>query len=516
MRSFRSTFAYPLLGIAVCVLAVALCLKRAPEAEPAPPSFDPTPIDAIIAEAQKSWDVPGVAVAVIRDDRVIYLKGFGIRQHGEDARITPDTLFPIASCTKAFTTTALAMLVDEGKLAWDDPVRKHVPQFKLADPLADSHIVLRDLVSHRAGVGSNDFLWYRSPWGRDEVVRRIGLVKPKYPFRAGFEYQSTMFTVAGMAVESASGQAWEDFVQKRICTPLGMKDVAFTTPEAQKNPDHARPHRKGADGSMHVIPEYVLARPEPSGSMSASARDLAQWVRFQLGDGSFDGRKLVSSAALHETHTPQNIIPFAGEARAFNPNTAQMSYGMAWVIQDYHGRQLVSHAGQVDGFRTHITLVPRERLGIVVLTNLDRTRMNLAVSNAIVDKLLDLPARDWNDFFQSQLRKAEKDARTRYESWMAQRNLSAGPTQPLKAYVGDYSDPAYGTARIVLERGQLIWKWSTFSAPLVHFHYDTFVIQDEVLSYPRIVFTIDRNGEPASFQVSQPLDVEFRRDAEKR
>jgi CubicO group peptidase (beta-lactamase class C family) len=502
-----------LLFLAACgavAIALAILHSRRADSVPPPVAASDDEIDKIVQDALKAWQVPGVAVAIVRDDRVIYLKGFGVRDSADKDAVTPDTLFPLASCTKAFTTTAMAMLVDEKKLGWDDPVRKHVPRFHLADPLADAQVMLRDLVTHRTGLASNDFLWYRSPWSRDEVVRRIGLVKPKHPFRGAFEYQSTMFTVAGMAVESASGRKWEEFVRARICEPLGMKHVAFTTPEAHQNPDHARPHRLSAEGKVVAIPEFVLKEPEPAGSMHASARDLAEWVRFQLGDGTFAGKPLVSKESLEETHSPQFVIPLKGQARDQNPDTFQMSYGMAWVVQDYQGRLLVSHAGQVDGFRAHITLVPRDRLGIVLLNNLDRTYMNLAISNAIVDRLLELPRRDWNAFLRAERKKAADDARARYQDWLSTRKVGTSPSAPLEKFVGAYSDPAYDTARITLENGRLIWKWSTFSSPLTHFHLDTFVLENEILGFPRVEFSV-KDGVVASMKVSHPLEVEFKR-----
>lgn len=501
--------ALALVGVMALIWAILLPPGSIPATEK-PRSVDRAAIDALVTKARESWNVPGVAVAIVRDDQVVYLKGLGVRAVGRADPVTPDTIFPIASCTKGFTTTAMAMLVGEGKLGWDDPVRQHVPNFHLADPVADREITLRDLVCHRAGLGSNDFLWYRSPWPREEVVRRVGLVQPKYPFRGGFEYQSTMFTVAGMAVESASGQSWEEFVRGRICAPLGMNDVAFTTAEAEKMPDRAAPHRKDAQGNAVVIPDYPLDRPEPAGSMVASARGLAQWLRFQLGDGTFDGKRLVSAEALAETHRPQNIMPFE-KFKSMHPETTEMRYGMAWVLQDYHGRQIISHAGQIDGIRVHLTLVPGERLGIALLNNLDRSQMNLALSNTIVDHVLGLPSRDWNAFIQGQLHQEEEEAQKRHQEWLAKRDPTALPSCPLADYVGSYRNAAYGTVEIALEDGRLLWKWNRFSAPLGHYQNETFVVQNDILGFPQLIFSLNPAGKPESLKVAHPVDVQFRR-----
>src|SRR5438132_10193968 len=306
-------------------------------------AVDSDAIDAIVRDAMKFWRVPGVAVGIVRlgdrrDDQVVYLRGHGIKEFGKPDPVTADTIFPLASCTKAFTTTAMAMLVDEGKMNWDDPVRRHVEFFHLSDPAADALVTLRDLVSHRTGVGSHELLWYRAPWSQEETIRKIGKVKLDYPFRSGFRYQTTMFTTAGWAVGAASRmenrrsriedresrtdgsgeprssildsqssnlQGWADFVQKRILDALEMKNTSLTTTKALASLDHASPHRLGSQGQLEVIPWYTMDKPEPAGSVNSCARDLGQWMRFQLANGTLAGTRLVSAKNLQETHTPQ-------------------------------------------------------------------------------------------------------------------------------------------------------------------------------------------------------------------
>jgi CubicO group peptidase (beta-lactamase class C family) len=472
---------------------------------------DSAAIDAIVKDALQSWHVPGVAVAIVRNDEVIYLKGFGVKEIGKDNPVTPDTIFPLASCTKAFTTTAMAMLVDEGKMSWDDPVRKHVEFFHLSDPSADALVTLRDLVSHRTGVGSHELLWYRSPWSQEEIIRRIGKVKLDYPFRSTFHYQTTMFTTAGWAVGTASKSTWADFVQKRILDTLEMKNTNFTATMALKAPDHASPHRRNSEGKIEAIPWYLIDKPEPAGCINSCARDLAQWVRFQLSDGTLKGKRLVSPKNLEETHTPQTIIRLEGDVRDMNPDTLQISYGMGWVIQDYRGQLLVSHAGAIDGFRAHVTLVPKAKLGIVLLNNLDRSQMNLALSNTLLDLHLDLPKRDWNAYVAEQVRKQEAAARARFQEREASRKPDTKPSRDLSAYAGTYEEPAYGTATISLENGSLFWKWSTFANQLEHFQKDTFTIQNSLLGYPRVNFTLGPDREVATMKVMDVADVEFKK-----
>lgn len=474
-------------------------------------SINVATVDAIVRDALKAWHVPGAAVAIVKGEKVLYLKGFGVKELGGTEPVTPDTLFPLASCTKAFTTMAMAMLVDEGKMSWDDPVRKHVPYFHLADPLADANVTLRDLVTHRTGLSGHDLLWYCSPWSRDEIIRRIGHAPLKHSFRSTFQYQSIMFTVAGAAVESASGSKWEDFIQKRIFDPLGMKGANCTTTAVEMAPDRASPHRKNSRGKVEVIPWYPLPHPDPAGSINASARDLSRWVQFQLGDGTFHGKRLVSAKNLAETHSPQMIIRLEGAARAMNPDTHLMNYGMGWVLQDYRGQFLVSHAGKIDGFRAHLTLVPDAKLGIVLLNNLDNSQMNLAVSNQLVDLLLGLPPKDWNQFYLEQVRQGELAAQAKLRAREAKRRPGAKPSHELAAYTGTYEDPTYGTATVTLEDGNLVWKWSTFTSRLEHLRDDTFVVANDRIGRPEVQFLAGRDGAVTGMKFQDAIEAVFRR-----
>jgi CubicO group peptidase (beta-lactamase class C family) len=483
-----------------------LCASSAGRAE----EFDPGAVDNLVKKALAAWHVPGVAVAIVRDGEVIYLRGHGVRDAGTKEPVTPDTLFPIASCTKAFTTTAMGILVDEGKMAWDDPVRKHVPYFHLSDPKADREVKLRDLVCHRTGLRGHDLLWYRSPWPQEEIIRRAGRLPLDKPFRGAFQYQSTMFTTAGHAVAAASGMSWADFVRKRLLDPLDMTGAVLTTPAMQKVPDHASPHRLDRRGEAKAIPLYVIEVPDPAGSLHASARDLAKWLRFQLGDGTAGGKRLVSAQSLAETHSPQMDIPIDRMDRLMFPDTQKMSYGMAWVLQDHCGLNLVSHAGAIDGFRAHLTMVPEHHLGIVLLNNLHHTRMNIALSNGLLDLLLGLPKKDWNAIVLAAVRKeaAERDEAERER--LAKRHLNTRPSLALTAYAGNYEHPAYGTVQVSLGPGGLVWQWNDFRAGLEHFHYDTFTLPIEIMGEPEVVFTLD-DGAVTRMKVGGNLDVEFRR-----
>jgi CubicO group peptidase (beta-lactamase class C family) len=490
--------------------ALALALSLSPARAAAGGKADPAAgIDAVVRDALKAWGVPGVAVAVVRDDQVVYLRGHGLREIGTDRPVTPDTVFPLASCTKGFTTTVMAMLVDDGKLRWDDPVRKHLDWFRLADPLADRDVTLRDLVTHRTGLRGHEMLWYRSPWKQEEVVRRAGLLPLDKPFRTAFQYQSTMFTAAGLAAAAAAKTTWADLVRRRILDPLEMTGASLTTTEAEKAPDRAMPHRPGHDGKIEAVPWYPQETPEPAGSLNASARDLTKWLRFQLAEGRCNGKRLVSANALRETHTPQVALPLDGINRDLNPETNLMSYGMAWLIQDYRGQLLLSHAGAIDGFRAYLMLLPKERLGIALLYNLHQSRLNLALGNSLIDLFLDLPKKDWNDYFLDVVRQERAAARAQVEKRLAQRRPNTKPSRELAAYAGNYEHPAYGKARVTLEQGSLVFRWSRFRCELEHFHYDTFTLRDESLDGVPVTFTLGADGAVAAVNVAEPLGVEF-------
>jgi CubicO group peptidase (beta-lactamase class C family) len=468
-------------------------------------------VDAIVKKALETWRVPGVAVAIVRDGEVIYLKGHGVRALDAADPVTPDTLFPIGSCTKAFTTTAMAILVDEGKMAWDDHVRKHLSYFHLSDPLADHDVRLRDLVCHRTGLAANDLLWYRSPWSMEEMVRRAGRLPLDQPFRTRFQYQSTMFTAAGLAVASSADQPWQDFVQKRLFDPLGMTESCFTSTAAAKAADRAVGHRLNRLGRPEVVDYYPMEVPNPAGSIHSTARDLSKWLIFQLGDGRAGGKRLVSTANLAETHTPQMVIRLEGVERDLQPDTVQMSYGMGWVLQDYRGVALCSHAGAIDGFRVHFTMIPDKKIGIVLLNNLQHTRMNQALSNSLVDLLLGLPRKDWNAVCGKAVLKAEAAAADKARERGACRKPDAAPSLPLTAYAGVYENPAYGEARVAVEKGALVWTWNRFSTPLDHYQSDEFTAPLEVIGSPHIVFTLNAEGNASAMKVSDPMNAEFRR-----
>jgi CubicO group peptidase (beta-lactamase class C family) len=462
-------------------------------------AFTPAMIDDLAKDAIKQWRVPGLALAVVHDGRVVYLKGHGVRELGRADPVTPETVFPIASCTKPFTSLAVGMLMDDGKLTWDDPVRKHVPFFHLADPLADANVTLRDLMAHRTGVGSHDFLWYKSPWNLVQRIRKIGKVELEDSFRSRFHYQSIVFGAAGYAAGAAAGSDWSAVVRKRILDPLEMKDSSPAFPKGAAQ--LAMPHRQDAAGKIAPIGRYPLDEPDPAGSLHASARDLSKFLRFQLAGGTWQGQQLIRRDILAETHAPQIVIRREGFAQIMNPATVQISYGLGWIIQDYHGQLLLQHGGAIDGFRAHLTMVPEARIGIVLLNNLDRGFMNLALSNTLIDQLLGLPYRDWNAYYLAIQAKEQSLEKERARKLRAGRKADTKPSLNLQAYAGMYREAAYGKCVISVKDGRLVWSWGQWRCPLEHFEKDVFLANAEGLVDAPAAFGVAQNGTVSSLTI---------------
>lgn len=448
-------------------------------------------IDALVSDALKAFQVPGAAVVVVRGDQILVLKGYGRRSIDNADAVTADTVFPLASCTKQFTTALLAMLIDDGALSWDDPVKKHLPSFKLSDPNADALLTVRDLLSHRTGLAAHDLLWYRAPWSIDHTLKQVPLLPLDYPFRGGYRYSSIPYMAAGRIAECAGKEKWEKLVRERLVEPLDMKGVTFTTTEIPKDADRARGHRLNKAGKLERMPTYEMKEPNPSGSMNVTPRDLAAWLQFHVSEGiAPNGRRLVSAKALLETRTPQNLMRLEGAAKSLFPETVQASYAMGWVVSDYRGLKMVGHGGLIDGFRMQITLIPDKDLGFAVLTNLHDTRMPMALTNALVDAYCDLKSKDWNAYFlkvETDVAAAKAAALTARDR---ARDASAKPSVALAEFAGKYEHPAYGTATVSCVGEKLAAKFSSFDYPLEHYERDSFRVADGFFEDELAVFTV--------------------------
>lgn len=480
----------PVIAISVSLVAVAVAASA---------QLSEAVLDREARDTIAAWHVPGLAIAVVQNDKVIFLRAYGIKEAGKSQPVTPDTLFEIGSTTKAFTATAIAMLADEKTLSWDDPVRNYVAGFHISDPCTDSLITLRDIASHRSGVARHDELWDDSDFGRDDLIRRIGAMKISKPIRSAYQYNNLMFVTAGEAAASAAKIPWDQLIRTRLFAPLGMTEsrIAFAD---WPSSDHATGHRW--DGkSEHVViqPMRNYDAIAPAGTIKSSAHDMAQWLRFQLAGGVMDGKRLLSQAALDETHTPQTIIPIGPGTHALYPDTNFVTYALGWNASDYHGELLVAHAGALNGFRTNVSLLPKRNLGIVILENVGRGSALAALRNTILDQFLGAPARGWNATLLDNEKRDGIQADARLAEREAKRATAPKPSRDLSAYAGAYRNAGFGDATITVANDALVLHWERLTLPLVHENYDTFSAVDTVEDIDETVqFRLGASGEVTS------------------
>jgi CubicO group peptidase (beta-lactamase class C family) len=481
------------LGIALLLFGGVAVPAPGTGAEPV--GIDPATVDRLAAEALQRWQVPGLAVVIVREDRPLVVKGYGTRRVGREDPVTAETLFPLGSCTKAFTSAAAAALVQERRIDWDDRIHPHLPECHLSDPHADALVTLRDLLSHRTGIAGHDLLWYRAPWDQQEVIRRISQLPLEYPFRGGYHYTSLGYIAAGAWLERRVGQSWPDLVRSRVTDPLGMTGVRFTAPEGMPLSGHCR----AADDRPEPMPAYDLSVPNAAGSLFITPKDLVLWLRFHLSPSA--------PPALQETKTPQTIMRMTPELRATYPDTRQASYAMGWVVYDHRGEWVVAHGGKIDGFRAQVTLLPERKLGIALLNNLHETKMNIALTNEIIDHALGLPPRDWHDYYRQQERAEQAEKRQAIARREQFRKPEIPPSLPRIALTGRYHDPAYGVSEVTLIDGELIWQWSGFRSPLEHFQENVFRVREGYFAEALIEFVVEK-GSVAALRA---MGREFRR-----
>jgi CubicO group peptidase (beta-lactamase class C family) len=480
--------------------ALAACFLVLLGAAPAAGQRPLAGFDAYVQNAMRDWHVPGMAIAIVKDDSVVYARGFGVRTVGTAERVDEHTSFAIASTTKAFTATALAMLVDEGKLRWDDPVSLHLPGLRLFDPELTGQLTVRDLLSHRTGLPGSDALWYASPHSSDEIVRRLRFVRPFAAPRTRYQYNNIGYMVAGMVVQQASGMPWSEFVRTRILQPLEMRETLTGYRGLDARGNVATPHVQVNDTVMPV-PYLDFDNIGPAGSMNSSVSDMALWIRFQLDSGRVGGRRLVSAASHREMLTPQFLVP----AASFYPEPTRLSrptftaYGLGWFLQDYRGRKLAMHTGSIDGMTAILALVPEERLGLVIYANLDHAEVRHALMYRIVDEFLGGPRRDWSAELRPAYAQAAERGRAAERERRSHRAAGTRPSLPPHAYAGTYVDPDSVQSSVVLryQDGVLVADLAgRNTAPLEHWHHDVFLARwaNRAMGESFIAFTIDERG----------------------
>ena len=476
-RNLRSQ----LLSICLIVIASISIAQGQSATAPTPPPD----LDAYVTRVLKEFNVPGISVAIVKDGKVVLTKGYGVRKVTEPTPVDEHTLFGIASNTKAFTAAALAMLVDEGKLGWDDPVNKYLPDFQMYDAYVTRELTIRDLLTHRSGLGlgAGDLMfWPNTTFTRAEIMHRIRYLKPASGFRSRYAYDNVLYLVAGQIIPVVTGKSWDDFIKERIFVPLEMTESNTSVKALKPGMNVVSPHTE-IDDKVTPIPFNDLDNGAPAGAINSNAVDMAKWVVVQLDKGlvraSKDSKRLFSerqSRAMWAVTTPLNVNDPAPELAALKANYA--GYGLGWSLGDYRGRKTVSHTGGLAGMVSRVMLIPEINAGVVVLTNQEQGGAFNSVALHVMDYYLGAPATDWTAAFRTVAERGVAQAKATEKSQQATRNADSKPSLPLEKYAGRYRDVWYGDVSIAVEQGKPVLrlaKTPDMVGDLEHWQYDTFI-----------------------------------------
>src|SRR5712691_10069991 len=473
--------------LAAAVVAGLAASGGAARAAPPPspsPSW-PASLDAEVERARREFEIQAVGLAVVKDSQVVVARGYGVRRLGDPTPADEATLFAIASNTKAFTAAALGLLVQDGKLAWDDPVTRRLPSFQMYDPYVSRELTVRDLLTHRSGLGlgEGDLLYFPpSTFTPAEIVEKVRYLKPASSFRSRYAYDNILYIVAGEVVAAVGGTTWEAFVRDRLLRPLGMKDSVATASALPPGADLAAPHAR-VDGTIRPVPSDAADNLAAAGGIHASARDMARWVLALLEADHPSGRaattRVLAPALVQEMWTPHTLMPIVDPPDALAALKPRfLSYGLGLSVRDYRGRKLLTHTGGLAGMVSRVTLVPEEGLGIVVLTNQESDGGRDAIAFRLLDHYLGAADTDWVGPFREAARIADEHTRDVEARQSAARARDSRPSLPLAAYAGRYRDAWYGEAAIETAGDHLVLRLARspgLVGDLQHWQYDTFV-----------------------------------------
>lgn len=439
-------------------------------------------LDAFIARGVRDWQIPGLTVSIVRNDSVLFARGYGVRRLGAAGVVDAQTQFGIMSTTKAFTALAMALLVDDGKLAWNDPITKHLPEFQFSDPFLTREATVKDLLTHNIGIGNADLMWARGDISATEIMRRVRFLPASYSLRGGFAYQNVMYGAAGELVGRVSGMRWSDFVRTRILQPLGMTNTYTTYAEmhAASGANQSEPHFRIRDTIRVIADETVDVLPA-AGSIWSNATDMAKWLRFLLDSGRVDGKRIVSEAGYREWLKPQSFVTaseFYPTASVTKPHW--MTYGLGWFQQDFRGRFLAFHTGSLAGRTAMVGLLPDARTGIFIAGNLDHAEFR----HALMLQAMDIVAgtnggakRDWSAEFLTLYNGLDAEGKKRVAAMESTRVTGTVPSHPLASFAGTYTHPAWGDVTVTVEGTGLrvaLGPGADNTGVMQHWQYDTF------------------------------------------
>jgi CubicO group peptidase (beta-lactamase class C family) len=492
------------------LLVLSVCLMGS-----APPD-----LDQWVARAMLTFDVPGIGLAIVKDDGVVVAKGYGVRKLGEPAPVDSHTLFGIASNTKAFTATALGLLVEEKKIDWDAPVIRYLPWFAMADPYVTRELTVRDLLVHRSGLGlgAGDLLWWPpSTYSRPEIARRLRFIPPATSFRNAYAYDNVLYLVSGELIESVSGQSWEDFVSSRILAKAGMRDTLVRYPAAGARGNVAVTHAP-IDERVRPISPFESDNTNPAGGLNSSADDMAKWLRILLSGGMLaDGSRLFSDATARQLASIVTPIPINDPPPELSPLRMNFhGYALGFDIRDYRGHKLVTHTGGLPGYVSRVAMIPEARVGVAVLTNQESGEAFDSIAFHVLDHYLGAPPFDWIDGYQKLRARNRAATATIVRDAAAARDASSKPSLPLAKYAGTYRDVWYGDIEITEQSGRLSVRFTrtpALTGTLEHWQHDTFIARwrdRELRADAYVTFALKPDGsiDQAKMQAVSP-DIDF-------
>jgi CubicO group peptidase (beta-lactamase class C family) len=469
-------------------------------------------LDRYYSNSMEDWNTPGLAVAIVKDGEIIFSKGYGTRNIDTGEPVDANTLFAIASNSKAFTSAAIAMLIDEGLLDWDDKVRKYLPWFELYNPNVSDNMTIRDLLTHRSGLKtfSGDLIWYGTNLSAEEVVRNARYLEPAYGFREKYGYSNIMYLAAGLIIEEVSGLTWTEFITERILEPLEMNRTVCSTSDLPAMQNVSAPHND-YDEDIITIDWLNWDNIAPAGGLISSVNDISKWLIFQMNRGiTKNGDTLINPERFREMWAAQTVQDVSSFSERFWPSTHFKAYGLGWSLMDYHGRKVISHGGGYDGFITNTTFIPEENIGYVILTN-KNTLLFYPLAYKTFDVLLDVEDdRDWSSEFYELIERRDQQEEEMVREAEEKRLKDTEPTLPIDKYLGTYNCEFYGDAKVYMqEENMMIHLEPTeiFLGNLEHWQYNTWqVTMTKVPSLPKglVNFTIGPDGKVDQMQIDIP------------
>ena len=478
-------------------------------------------LDTFALRILKEWNAPGVTIAVVEKNKVIYTGGFGYRDHEKKLPVTENTLFAIGSCTKAFTSSILGMLEKEGKVNIDKPVRDYLPELVFKNEYTNKHATLRDMMCHRTGLPRHDYSWYGSMASRNELLERVRYQEPTFELREKYQYNNFMFLAQGVVIEKITGKSWEENIRERIFKPLGMNNTNLSVIDMEKSADRSLAY-SSADNKIKAIPYRNIDAIGPAGSINSCAKDMANWLITWINDGKFNGKEIIPSSYRSQAITSQ-ISPGGGLPGAENPDLHMSGYGLGWGLSSYRGHYRVEHSGGIDGFITSTSFFPSDSLGVFVVSN--QGTPTTSIRNFIVDRMLKLPYRPWGKTALADKLKADSTAKKAPNTDSTNRRAGTKPSHNLEDYAGEFENKGYGIIKIFREKDTT---WIDYNEAgkktksyLEHYHYDVFRLRqkDETenpKTAPKVDFNTDEKGDIASLEIQmEPAlkDIVFERKA---